>query len=48
MAKPQTRTALKEYCLRSLGHPVIEVNVDDDQLEDRIDEAIQVLSLIHI
>ena len=47
MAKPQTRTALKEYCLRSLGHPVIEVNVDDDQLEDRIDEAIQVWNDYH-
>ena len=47
MAKPQTRAQLKEYCLRSLGHPVIEVNVDDDQLEDRIDEAIQVWNDYH-
>ena len=47
MAKPQTRTQLKDYCLRSLGHPVIEVNVDDDQLEDRIDEAIQVWNDYH-
>ena len=28
-----TRDQLKQYCLRSLGAPVIEVNVDDDQLE---------------
>ena len=47
MAKPQTREQLKQYCLRSLGHPVIEVNVDDDQLEDRIDEALQVWNDYH-
>ena len=47
MAKPQTREQLKQYCLRSLGHPVIEVNVDDDQLEDRIDEAIQIWNDYH-
>jgi hypothetical protein len=41
MARPSTRSELAEYCLRALGHPVIEINIDDDQLEDRIDEAIQ-------
>lgn len=41
MANPSSRTALIDYCLRSLGHPVLEINVDDDQLEDRIDEAFQ-------
>jgi hypothetical protein len=41
MASPSTRQELIDYCLRSLGHPVIEINVDDDQLEDRIDEAFQ-------
>lgn len=35
------RQTLKEYCLRQLGFPVIEINVDDDQLDDRIDEALQ-------
>lgn len=40
MAKPTTREAFKEYCLRKLGKPVIEINVDDDQVEDRIDEAL--------
>ena len=39
--KPTTRTELGEYCLRELGAPVVEINIDDDQLEDRIDEAIQ-------
>jgi len=36
-----SREELKEYALRSLGAPVIEINVDDDQLEDRIDEALE-------
>lgn len=41
MAKPATRAQFKDYCLRRLGHPVIEINVDDDQVEDRIDDALQ-------
>lgn len=40
MAQPTSRQELKEYALRALGHPVIEVNVTDEQLEDRIDEAL--------
>lgn len=36
-----TREEFKEYCLRKLGKPVIEINVDDDQVEDRIDEALK-------
>jgi hypothetical protein len=42
-----TREALKEYCLRNLGAPVVEINVDDDQLEDRIDEALEYWRLYH-
>lgn len=41
MATPTTRSQFKEYCLRKLGKPVIEINVDDDQVEDRIDEALR-------
>ena len=41
MAKPTTRATFKDYCLRRLGHPVIQINVDDDQVEDRIDDALQ-------
>lgn len=41
MAIPTSRTEFKEYCLRKLGKPVIEINVDDDQVEDRIDESIR-------
>ncbi len=41
MATPTTRDQFKEYCLRKLGKPVIEINVDDDQVDDRIDEALK-------
>jgi len=41
MATPTTKATFKEYCLRKLGKPVIEINVDDDQVDDRIDEAIR-------
>jgi len=41
-----SREDLKQYCLRHLGQPVIEINVDDWQLEDRIDEAIQEIDKI--
>ena len=47
MATPNTRTTLKEYCLRNLGKPVIDINVDDDQVEDRLDEALQYFSQYH-
>ena len=41
MAKPQSRNQLIDYCLRRLGYPVIEINVDDEQIEDRVDDALQ-------
>jgi hypothetical protein len=41
MTQPTTREQFKYFCLRSLGAPVIDINVDDDQIDDRIDEAIQ-------
>jgi len=40
MAQPTTREEFKEWCLRKLGKPVIEINVDQDQAHDRIDEAL--------
>jgi len=40
MATPNSRTTMKDYCLRRLGKPVIEINIDDDQMDDRIDEAL--------
>ena len=47
MAVPNTKDTLKEYCLRSLGKPVIDINVDDDQVDDRIDEAVQYFCQYH-
>lgn len=44
MAKPSSRSTLKEYCLRQLGKPVIEINVDDDQVEDLIDDTLQLFN----
>ena len=41
MANPSSRQGLIDYCLRRLGDPVIEINVDEDQIEDRVDEALQ-------
>ena len=48
MAIPSTRETLKQYCLRNLGKPVIDINVDDDQVEDRIDEALQYFAQYHV
>ena len=41
MAVPTSRSDFKENCLRRLGKPVIEINVDDDQVDDRIDESLR-------
>jgi len=41
MAQPASRSQLKDYCLRQLGAPVLEVNVADEQVDDIIDDAIQ-------
>jgi hypothetical protein len=42
-----SRDGLKQYALRALGAPVLEINVDDDQVEDRIDEALDYWRLYH-
>jgi hypothetical protein len=41
MAKPASRQQLIDYCLRRLGAPVLEINVDDDQIDDLVDDALQ-------
>ena len=41
MAKPSTRQGLIDYCFRKLGAPVLEINVDDDQVDDLVDDTIQ-------
>ena len=47
MAIPSSRSTFKEYCLRNLGKGVIDINVSDDQAEDRIDEALQYFAQYH-
>jgi hypothetical protein len=42
-----TRQGLIDYCLRSLGEPVVEINIDDQQIEDRVDEAIEFFRQYH-
>ncbi len=41
MATPTSKSTLKEHCLRALGKPVIDVNVDPDQCDDRLDDALK-------
>lgn len=47
MAIISTRQGLIDYCLRRLGEPVIEINVDEDQIEDKVDDALQVYQEFH-
>ena len=47
MATPSTKATLKSYCLRALGHGVIDINVSDDQVDDRLDEALQYFAEYH-
>lgn len=47
MSKPSTREELKTYCLRKLGWPVTEINIDDLQMEDRVDDALQFFQEYH-
>ena len=42
MAIPTSRSTFKDYCKRKLGYPVLEINVDDDQIDDLIDDALQI------
>ena len=48
MAKPTTRQQLIDYCFRKLGAPVLEINVDDDQVDDLVDDAIQLFNERHM
>ena len=47
MAKPSTRQELIDYCFRKLGAPVLEINVDDDQADDLVDDALQLFGERH-
>ena len=42
-----SRTLLKEYCLRRLGAPVIEINIDEEQCDDRVDDALEFFAEYH-
>jgi hypothetical protein len=46
-SKPATREELVEYCLRQLGKPAIDIAVTNEQLEDRVDEALQQFQNYH-
>ena len=45
--KPATREEFKDYCLRQLGAPVLEINIDDLQVEDCVEAALQVYHDYH-
>ena len=47
MSKPSSRQGLIDYCLRRLGYPVLEINVDDDQIDDLVDDALQMFQERH-
>ena len=47
MAKPSTRQGLIDYSLRKLGAPVLEINLDDDQIDDMVDDALQYFNERH-
>ena len=47
MAVPITKSTFKDYCFRSLGSGVVDINVSDDQADDRIDEALQYFAQYH-
>ena len=47
MAKPSTRQGLIDFCKRRLGAPVLEINVDDDQIDDLVDDALQYFNERH-
>src|SRR6185503_15725315 len=47
MANPNSRDSFKDYCLRKLGAPVIDINVSEEQVQDRIDEALSYYTDYH-
>jgi hypothetical protein len=47
MASVTSRQGLIDYCLRRLGQPVIEINIDDDQLDERVDDSLEFFQEYH-
>ena len=48
MASPSTREGLIDYALRQNGAPVLEINIEDDQISDLVDDAIQFYNERHM
>lgn len=44
---PQTREDFVTYCRRKIGEPVVQLNLDDDQVQDRVDEAVRLFQQYH-
>jgi len=47
MATPTTKQEFIDYCLRTLGAPVLQINVDPQQVEDRLEEALEYMHERH-
>tara|TARA_B100001287_G_scaffold206344_1_gene175431 strand:- start:1613 stop:2455 length:843 start_codon:yes stop_codon:yes gene_type:complete len=47
MAKPNSKQTLVDYCLRQLGAPVLEINIDEDQIDDLVDDTLQLFNERH-
>lgn len=47
MSIPATREQHKDWCLRQLGFPVLDINVDDDQVDDAVDQSLQYFQDFH-
>lgn len=47
MASVTSRQGLIDYCLRRLGQPVVEINVDEDQLDERVEDALEFFQEYH-
>ena len=47
MASVNSRQGLIDYCLRRLGQPVVEINIDEDQLDERVDDALEYFQEYH-
>lgn len=47
LTKPANREELKDFCLRQLGYPVVQINVDDEQVNDAIELAFEYWNEFH-
>jgi hypothetical protein len=45
--KPENKEELKEFCLRQLGYPVVQINVDDEQVNDAVELAFEYWNEFH-